>query len=47
MEEDVRSGAGGGFEYKDKIDCFKSGRERPVELTVLGVVLAGRFGAPS
>ena len=36
-------GAGGGFAYSDRIDCFKSGRDIPVELPGVEEVLAGRL----
>lgn len=36
-------GAGGGFAYSDKIDCFKSGRDNPVALAGVEEVLFGRL----
>lgn len=36
-------GAGGGFAYRDRIDCFRSGREIPAELPGVEAVLAGRL----
>lgn len=37
--------AGGGFEYSDRIDCFRSGRESLAAPEGVDVVLAERFGA--
>lgn len=37
------AGAGWGFEYKDKIDCFRSGRDIPVEAAGVEAVLEGRL----
>lgn len=39
------AGAGWGFEYKDKIDCFRSGRDRPVGAAGVDAVLLGRLPA--
>lgn len=36
-------GAGGGFAYSDKIDCFRSGRDSPVALDGVEEVLVGRL----
>lgn len=44
--EDVRSCcvvAGGGFEYSERIDCFRSGLDIPVEPVGVEAVLAGRL----
>lgn len=44
--EDVRSCCvvvGGGFEYSERIDCFKSGLDIPVEPVGVDAVLAGRL----
>lgn len=45
-KEGLRSccgGAGGGFAYRDRIDCFRSGRDIPGALVGVEAVLAGRL----
>lgn len=37
------TGAGWGFEYRDKIDCFKSGRDIPLGAAGVDAVLVGRL----
>lgn len=37
--------AGCGFEYRDKIDCLRSGRDIPVGAAGVEAVLAGRLAA--
>lgn len=47
LTDEVRSccaGAGGGFAYRDRMDCLRSGRDMPLAPIWLGVVLAGRTG---
>lgn len=38
-------GAGCGFEYNDRIDCFRSGRDIPVGAAGVDAVLLGRLAA--
>jgi len=38
-------GAGCGFEYKDRIDCFRSGRDIPDGAAGVDAVLVGRLPA--
>lgn len=39
------TGAGWGFEYSDRIDCFRSGRDMPVGGAGVDAVLEGRLPA--